>query len=135
MFMPPSSPSSLRSCASSTPRTPSSDTAANASARKRGPVSLERLPPRCRGCADRKLFGIEFANGRAVAALHVVGVDFQFRLGVDLGVRRKQQRLVHLVAIGLLRAAFDLDLPGTPPRDRPPSTFFTVCREVQCGAT
>ena len=38
----------------------------------------------------------------AVAAFHVVGVDFQLRLAVDFRRGRQQQRLVHLVAVGFL---------------------------------
>ena len=56
------------------------------------------------------LLRVQFANGRAVAALHIVGEDFEFRLGIDLRVRRQQQRLVHLVAVGLLRIRAHLDL-------------------------
>ena len=57
-----------------------------------------------------QLLGIEFADRRAMAAFHVVGENLEFRLGIDLGVGRQQQRLVHLIAVGLLRCAGDLDL-------------------------
>ena len=61
-----------------------------------------------------QLLGVEFAHGGAVAALHVVGENLEFRLGIDLGVRRQQQRLVHLIAVGLLRDRAPLRSgPGT----------------------
>ena len=62
-----------------------------------------------------QLLGIEFADRRAVAALHVVGEYLEFRLGIDLGVRRQQQRAVHLITVGALRAArhFDTALEHT----------------------
>src|SRR5579863_2480790 len=43
------------------------------------------------------------ADGRAVGALHVVGVDFQLRLGVDLRIVGKQKITVGLLGVGLLR--------------------------------
>ena len=46
---------------------------------------------------------VEIARGRAVAALHVVGVDFELRLVVGLGVFRQQQRVRRHLGVGLLR--------------------------------
>jgi len=57
-----------------------------------------------------QLFGVDFADGGAVAAFAVVGVDLQLRLAVHLGVWAEQQGLVHLVAVGLLGSAGDFDL-------------------------
>ena len=53
---------------------------------------------------------VELANGCAVRALHVVGIDFQLGLGV--GGRRavEQHRLHRLRGIGLLRIARDQNL-------------------------
>ena len=53
----------------------------------------------------------QLTDGRTVRALYVVGKNFKFRLDVDLGFRRQQQCLVHLVAVGLLRGARNLDAP------------------------
>ena len=44
------------------------------------------------------------ARGRAVAALHVVGIDFEHGFGVDLRPAGEQERAVELVAVGFLRA-------------------------------
>ena len=46
---------------------------------------------------------LDLADGGAVRALHVVGVDLQLRLGVDLRVVGKQQVAVGLLGVGLLR--------------------------------
>ena len=46
---------------------------------------------------------VEIARGRAVAALHVVGEDLQFRLVVGLGRVRQQQRVRRHLGVGLLR--------------------------------
>ena len=53
---------------------------------------------------------IELADGRAVAALHVVRVDLELRLGVDLGACGEQQVAARLARVGLLRARPDDDL-------------------------
>src|SRR5688572_7966190 len=45
---------------------------------------------------------VQIAGGRAVSADYVVGIDFELRLGVELGSRRKQQSVARLLAIGLL---------------------------------
>ena len=49
------------------------------------------------------------ADGRAVGAAHVIGEDFQLRLGVYLGVGGQQQSLVGLLGVGLLRVGPDED--------------------------
>ena len=46
---------------------------------------------------------VELGRGRAVAADHVVGVDLELGLGIELGVRRQHEHLRHLLAVGLLR--------------------------------
>ena len=46
---------------------------------------------------------IERAGGRAMAADHVVGEDFELRLVVGLGLVRQQQRMRHHLGVGLLR--------------------------------
>jgi hypothetical protein len=38
-----------------------------------------------------------------VAADHIVGIDLELRLGIELGVRRQHENLRHLLAVGLLR--------------------------------
>ena len=56
-----------------------------------------------------QLVGVQLADRGAVAAFHVVGINLELRLAVDLGVAAEQQRLVHLIAVGLLRDPRDLD--------------------------
>ena len=51
-----------------------------------------------------------------MAALHVIGIDFQFRLGRELGPLGQQHRLADLIAIGLLRAGAHEDLALEHPR-------------------
>src|SRR6185503_16811241 len=46
---------------------------------------------------------VEPADGRAVAALHVVGEDLELRLGVDDRVAREEEILVDLSGVALLR--------------------------------
>ena len=53
---------------------------------------------------------VERAGGRTVAADHVVGEDFQFRLVVGFRLVRQQQRARHHLAVGLLRVRLDDDL-------------------------
>src|SRR3546814_2531281 len=53
---------------------------------------------------------VEVAGGGAMAADDVVGIDLQFRLGVDLGLVGQQQHLAELVAVGVLGIAMDDDL-------------------------
>ena len=53
---------------------------------------------------------VERARGRAVAALHVVGVDFELRLVVGLGIVGQQQRVGGHAGIGLLRLPAHDDL-------------------------
>jgi len=66
-----------------------------------------------------------------VAALHVVGKDFQLRLAIDFRVRRQQQRLVHLVAVGFLGISSDLDLTLKHTARAAGEDVLTVWREVQ----
>ena len=53
---------------------------------------------------------VDGAGGRAVAALHVIGVDLKLRLAEELAVLVQKQRLADLVAIGFLRPWLDKDL-------------------------
>ncbi len=53
---------------------------------------------------------VDLAGGRAVAADHVVGENLKLGLGIELGRLRQQQRLRHLLAVGLLRAGRNDDL-------------------------
>ena len=53
---------------------------------------------------------VERAGGGAMAALHVVGKDFQLRLVVGFGLVRQQQRIAHHLGVGLLRVRLDDDL-------------------------
>ncbi len=57
-----------------------------------------------RASAGRTPRPVELAGRRAVAALHVVGVDFEVGLGIDLGTRGQQQVAVDLARVRLLRA-------------------------------
>ena len=63
---------------------------------------------------------VELADRRAVRALHVVGVDLQLRLGVDLRVVGEQQVMVGLLGVGLLRVLADDD-PAVEDAVRVPS--------------
>ena len=54
---------------------------------------------------------VQVAGGRAVAAFHVVGIDLQLRLGVDLRLVGQQQCLAELMAVRLLRVLVDHDPP------------------------
>src|SRR6476646_7561766 len=90
-------------------------------------VHLERLEhvggERVREEAPRQLIGdaarlqveerglVDLPDRRAVRALHVVGEDLELRLGVDVRRVGKQQRLVRLLAVRLLRDRPDVDLP------------------------
>jgi hypothetical protein len=58
----------------------------------------------------KHLLSVELADRSAVATFHVVREYFQLGLRVNLGVRRQQQGLVHLVAVGLLGTPSNLDL-------------------------
>ena len=76
-----------------------------------------------------QLLGVQLADRRAVAALHVVGVDLELRLAVDLGLRATA------AAPGSsgsrrssARRAPPRSCPGTRRATRPVSTFFTVWR-------
>jgi hypothetical protein len=76
------------------------------------------------GAEVEQAVGIQRADRRAMAALHVVGVDLELRLAVDLGVLAQQQRLVHLVAVGLLRHLMHVDLALEHAARRPASTVL-----------
>src|SRR5690554_6349515 len=52
---------------------------------------------------------IQLANGGAVGALDVIRVDFQLRLGVDLGTVGEQQVLVVHIRVGLLGVLVDMN--------------------------
>ena len=46
---------------------------------------------------------VQVARRRAMAAGHVIGIDFEFRLRIELGRLGQQQRMARLLAIRLLR--------------------------------
>ena len=71
---------------------------------------------------------IERAGRRAVAALHVVSEDFQFRLVVGLGLLGQQQRPRHHLGVGLLRALAHDDLPWNTPWASSLSTVLNTSR-------
>ena len=50
---------------------------------------------------------VELADGRAVAALDVIGVDFEFRLGVDFGLSGQQQVVICLFCVRAVGAFVD----------------------------
>jgi len=50
---------------------------------------------------------VHLADRRTVGALHIIGVDLQLRLGIDLRVVREQQIAVRLLGVGLLRVLVD----------------------------
>src|SRR5262249_17147161 len=51
----------------------------------------------------------ELTDGCAMRSLHIVGVNLELRLGVDLPVVREQQVAIGLLGIGLLRVLVDDD--------------------------
>ena len=53
---------------------------------------------------------VDIDHGRAVAALDVVGEDFQFRLCREIGIVGEQQRVARHFRIGLLGVGSDPDL-------------------------
>ena len=57
---------------------------------------------------EQRIF-FHLADGRAVRALHVVRVNFELRLGVDLRGIGKQQVAVGLLRVGFLRVLVDDD--------------------------
>ena len=57
---------------------------------------------------EKRVF-LDLADGRAVRAFHVVGVDFELRLGVDLRLIGKQQVAIGLLGVGFLRVLVDDD--------------------------
>ena len=59
-------------------------------------------------------------------ALHVVGVDLELRLGVDLGVAREQQVAVGLVGLGLLRVRVHVHPPVEHPAPAPAGDALVV---------
>src|SRR5690606_16581989 len=56
------------------------------------------------------LLGVELADGRAMAALDVVGVDLELRPRVDLRLLGEQQVVAALAGVDLLRAGADQQL-------------------------
>ena len=46
---------------------------------------------------------VDLGRGGAMAADHVVGIDLELGLGVELRLLRQHERLRHLLAVGLLR--------------------------------
>ena len=64
--------------------------------------SRGHLVDSARAQIEERVF-LDLADGRAVRALHVVGVDFELRLGVDLRRVGKQQVAIGLLGVGLLR--------------------------------
>ena len=54
-------------------------------------------------------FVVELADGRAVRAFHIVGIDLELWLRVGGGVVGEQQVLVRLLGVGLLRVRPDED--------------------------
>ena len=81
---------------------------------EQGARRILRDPPGAR-VVDGAL--VELADGRAMAALHVVGEDLELRLGVDLRVRRQQEIVVALARVGVLRVPMDQH----PPVEHPPT--------------
>ncbi len=58
----------------------------------------------------KQLFLVELADAGAMGTLHVVGVDFQLRFGVNDGIVGQQQRLVGLLGVGLLGVGVNVNL-------------------------
>src|SRR6202522_439407 len=71
----------------------------------------------CRGLVDaaraqiKQSVLLNLTNGRTMRTLHVVGINFQLRLGVDLRIVGEQQITICLLGISLLRVLVDNDAP------------------------
>ena len=81
-----------------------------------------RVRPDAASAQVENRFVVQLADGRAVRAFHVVGVNFQLRLGIDAGILGKQQILVGLLGVGFLGDLADQDAavenaPGPPIED------------------
>ncbi len=73
--------------------------------RERPRQRLRRLVTRQAARAQVEEGGlVELAHGRAVGALHVLGVDLELGLGVDLGLRRQEQVVIRLLRVRAVRA-------------------------------
>ena len=55
------------------------------------------------------MVAVDLGHRRAVAALHVVGENLQFRLGRELAVVGQQQRVAGHLGVGLLRLLVHVD--------------------------
>ena len=85
-------------------------------------VSEQRPRPLRREAAAlqvKDLVALQLPDRRAVRALDVVGENLELRLGVDLGLGRKQEVLVELPGVGQQRPLADEDLAAED-RPRPP---------------
>ncbi len=83
-----------------------------------------RFRPDAAGAQIENGFLVQLADGRAVRAFHVVGVNLQLRLGVGRRVVGEQQILVRLLGVGLLRARAGRESG----RERRPSICRRGCR-------
>ena len=80
-----------------------------------GKRQQEHMPCRCfsqtaRTQVEQRII-IKLADRRAVRTLHVIGVNFKLRFGIDLRVVRKQQVAVGLLGVSLLRVFVNDDAP------------------------
>src|SRR5690349_5748024 len=73
---------------------------------------LRRRPVEAAGHQVEELGAVDLADGRAVRAAHVVGLDLEAGDRRRLRVRREQQVAVLLVGVRLLRALVDPDDPA-----------------------
>mgnify|MGYP001601567081 CR=1 FL=1 len=80
--------------------------------RQQAPGGVERDAARLQ---VKQLRRIQLADGRAMGTLHVVGKDFELRLGIDGRVIRQQQYLVGLLGVGLLGVFANKDLAVETP--------------------
>ena len=56
-----------------------------------------------------QMVAVDLGDGRAVAALHVVGEDLELRLGRELAIVRQKQRVAGHLGVGLLRVLMHVD--------------------------
>jgi hypothetical protein len=80
----------------------------NEGGEQHAPRLLRRDAPRLQ---VEHLVWIQRCNGRAVAALDVIGVDLEFGLVEDLGAVLEQQATRHLVTVGTLGGFVDNNAP------------------------
>ena len=77
---------------------------------------------------------VDLADGRAVGAADVVGLDLEAGDRRRLRIGREQQVAVLLIGVGLLRAPVDADDPAPDGPERSSSTPLNARSDIVSGA-